>query len=190
MLEEYLIPNLDLDKYILPMKEANLRDCQFFVRITDVCNKDCDFCSHKYLKTGKHMDFEDFKLLCDSNAKFGDEICILGGEPTAHRDFDKMLKYAQSVYPSVMVLTNGLNPIDDLRYQDEITYNGLFLKELDLSQVSSIAKLKVSYLFNEYDLDDETLTIMQQMRQINKRFMVVVSLSKKHNRPTLRNNPK
>jgi tRNA A37 methylthiotransferase MiaB len=60
---KYFNPNLDLDKYILPMEESD-KNNGLFIRITDKCNKDCTFCLSKNLKTEKDMSIENFKKVC------------------------------------------------------------------------------------------------------------------------------
>ncbi|MBR4325507.1 MAG: radical SAM protein [Bacteroidales bacterium] len=103
------------------------------VYITENCNANCSNCFNRNTRGKSYMSVERFEKLC---AYFKEnsvpQIKIMGGEPTLHPDFGKVMKIAQKYFKHVSLFTNGLN--DNLkvfkpRKKDGIVYNFKFSKK-------------------------------------------------------------
>lgn len=100
----------------------------FRVLITDKCNMKCPSCFNRGLRTNKEMSLYDFEELCDYLKSEGQvsRLKIMGGEPTTHPDFLKIVSIAQQNFDSVHVFTNGVNDEItkvEMREHDTIIYN-------------------------------------------------------------------
>lgn len=77
--------------------------------LTTDCQKNCEFC---FAKTDKHKNlkftFDNFIEAVKFITTGQRVINLLGGEPTLHEDFDKMLEYLLINDYMVQVFTNGL----------------------------------------------------------------------------------
>lgn len=88
--------------------------------ITNACNLRCKHCYEGKQTKCVHWDFQEFKSAIDklwsSFQKWGvkGEISLIGGEPTLHPDFDKIVRYLyeRDDVESISILTNGvvINP--------------------------------------------------------------------------------
>jgi organic radical activating enzyme len=92
------------------------------IEITNWCDNECDFCSSDATTEGKHLPFEVIK---DFLSKYNDiiRINISGGEPLAHPDFYKILRYCKMLTENVWVYTNAI---------PNIAYNTHVLKEINV----------------------------------------------------------
>ncbi len=73
--------------------------------INSECNKFCSYCFAKDHRSGENMSFEKFQELVEFSEN---PIKILGGEPTLHPDFLKMVQYACEQKGEVTVISNFL----------------------------------------------------------------------------------
>ncbi|MGD0995604.1 MAG: radical SAM protein [Candidatus Bathyarchaeia archaeon] len=67
--------------------------------LTNDCNLNCNMCYRGKRRAGVgYMDFDLFKRVVDEAAQIGDVTLslFLGGEPTLHPRFDKLIEYAMS----------------------------------------------------------------------------------------------
>lgn len=77
--------------------------------VTEGCNASCHFCMNALGRTNVSMEFSKYKQLCEYfKHNYFDKIAIMGGEPTIHPDFDRIMSTAQHFFPSVYLFTNGL----------------------------------------------------------------------------------
>jgi MoaA/NifB/PqqE/SkfB family radical SAM enzyme len=92
--------------------------------ITNVCNKKCVYCFANDTKSeyGKsYLDIDTYKKALDYIERSGlRQARILGGEPTLHPDFIKMLDIALQRDLEIMLFTNGLMPKKVLDYLSKI----------------------------------------------------------------------
>lgn len=100
----------------------------FRILITDQCNMACRTCFNRHLRTRNIMTFQDFSDLCNYlSGECGiSRVKIMGGEPTTHPDFLRMVSYAQSKFKSVHIFTNAVNNVISslhMRPQDTVIYN-------------------------------------------------------------------
>ncbi len=80
----------------------------YTLRITNRCQNNCIFC-YKECFNAKELKLEEIKKIIDSiknNQK--SNITLTGGEPTLHKDFFKIVKYAKQKGFSVSLQTNGI----------------------------------------------------------------------------------
>lgn len=100
----------------------------FRVLITERCNMRCPSCFNRDVRRDLEMSFFDFCQLC---AYLKDEggisrLKIMGGEPTIHPEFNRLLMHAQDCFQSVHVFTNGVNDVIGnihMRKDDTVIYN-------------------------------------------------------------------
>jgi organic radical activating enzyme len=96
------------------------------IEITQFCENHCDYCSTNASPEGEHLPFEKIKkFFVDLNDKLIDDellrINISGGEPLAHPEFYKILRFCESCCKDVRVYTNALK---------NIIYNTAVIKEI------------------------------------------------------------
>jgi MoaA/NifB/PqqE/SkfB family radical SAM enzyme len=90
------------------------------ILITNRCNQNCPFCfAAKEMRSSeikKEMDYEDYRKLILRLKKGGSHtvIKLLGGEPTMHRDFKKIIDYSLKYFQTIQIFTNGVFS-EDLR---------------------------------------------------------------------------
>jgi len=80
------------------------------IEITQFCEYECDYCSSNASQKGEHLNFEKIINFIDGIDSIH-RINISGGEPLAHPDFYKILRYCQEKTDDVRVYTNALEHI-------------------------------------------------------------------------------
>lgn len=98
---------------------------QLYVLITNDCNLNCSICirANSAAKT-QEMSLEAFKEMLQSNNFEEDDLIITGGEPTKHKQFSDIVKYACENVNNVYVTTNGTMDyyINDLSDYDNLSF--------------------------------------------------------------------
>ena len=137
--------------------------------ITNVCNFGCEYCDAKYeYNSSKPITFENAKYLIDCISKANDvNFSILGGEPTLHKDLNKILEYSYDKVKELELYTNGSTDLKKVRcdltkttisihpkfyhkFKNRIIDNILFLKENNFNFVVKIMmENKNKFIFNE-----------------------------------------
>lgn len=112
----------------------------FRVLITEYCNANCPNCFNAKYRKNKEMSTKNFKKLCRYLSDNGIKVLkIMGGEPTVHTEFEKIISIAQTYFESIIIFTNSINDrIKNikLRENDSITYNFMFINEsYDISKL-------------------------------------------------------
>lgn len=119
----------ELNKKNLP-PSADITSMRVFV--TERCNANCPSCINANARTKSEMPVEKFALLCKYLSKNGiTHLKLMGGEPTVHKDFEKIIQIAQENFKGITIFTNGINGrIENIepRENDGITFNFLFNK--------------------------------------------------------------
>lgn len=90
------------------------------INLTNCCNHNCIWCTYGYLHgTGDSLDTDRVKELLDSAREMGVQSVTWtgGGEPTVHKDFPKLIRYAASIG-----FKQGLNTNGRLLTQDTIAF--------------------------------------------------------------------
>lgn len=89
--------------------------------ISEVCNQRCSYCfaiDHRARtkSRGRFLDIGDFELRLDFLDRSRiDEVRLLGGEPTLHPQFCKLIERARSRGKRIVVFSNGLMPERSLK---------------------------------------------------------------------------
>ena len=86
------------------------------IDITNACINQCGNCMRfcGYYDKPFYMDFDYFKKVVDSLHDFKGQIGIIGGEPTLHPDFVKMVEYIRDTYPYKKTNNFFRNPVKDI----------------------------------------------------------------------------
>ncbi len=108
--------------------------------VTEGCNASCRFCMNANGRSSSIMDFDNFKRLCIYfNQNQFDKIAIMGGEPTIHPDFTRIMDCSQYYFKSVYLFTNALegNKLKGFspRDCDTIVYNFQFCESLSYDKL-------------------------------------------------------
>jgi len=81
------------------------------LELTELCNQRCMFCYNSC----QPVTCDHPETLLESLSEAGVfEIILTGGEPSMHPRFLDVLKYATSLFPRVMVQSNGVNFADEV----------------------------------------------------------------------------
>ena len=111
---------------------ANIESIRVYV--TERCNANCPSCINAMSRTKSEMSVENFTLLCKYLSSNGVvHLKMMGGEPTVHNDFEKLVEIAQNHFSGMTIFTNGINnriKNIKLREEDCVTYNFLFNKTI------------------------------------------------------------
>ena len=78
--------------------------------LTTACNFSCPFCvDSKLINAGKSLTLEEVQKTIDTLCSHGllSVIVIGGGEPTLHKDFEKIVRYIKSKDLQIGIATNG-----------------------------------------------------------------------------------
>lgn len=159
----------------------------FRVLITEKCNAKCPTCFNRNIRAGYEMDIEDFKNLCKYLANEGEikKLKIMGGEPTVHPDFVKIIECAQKNFHSVHIFTNAIN--DELlkitpRAQDSIIYNVSCLDEdFDISKLlidKPGGRLFETQLSSDCNLDKTKRVLFKMKKYLpNEKIAIALTLN-------------
>ena len=109
------------------------------IYITERCNANCPTCFNKQSRSTSELPYDKFCEICNMFVENNvQHLKIMGGEPTLHHDFYRMVEYAQSKFAYVHIFTNAINDIISnvqLREEDSIVYNFNFSKSLTFSKL-------------------------------------------------------
>lgn len=111
---------------------ANIESIRVYV--TEKCNANCPSCINAMSRTKSEMSVENFSSLCKYLSDNGIvHLKMMGGEPTVHNNFEKLVEIAQESFEGLTIFTNGINnriKNIKLRESDSVTYNFLFNKSI------------------------------------------------------------
>lgn len=106
------------------------------VEITNFCEEGCDFCSSDAKPEGGHLSFDKIKEFLDSY-KDVQRINISGGEPLAHPDFYKILRYCEGITKNVWVYSNAIK---------NLAYNSHVIREVNVAANVCMVPGKAVYI--------------------------------------------
>ena len=107
--------------------------------ITEACNAKCSNCFNRDNRKNQYMDINRYIKICKFISKCGgNQVKIMGGEPTIHPQFGDFMQIAQEHFTTVSLFTNAIS--DTLydfipRETDIVTYNFKFSKLLDTNRL-------------------------------------------------------
>lgn len=97
------------------------------VYVTENCNAKCSSCFNANSRSNAEMPLDIFEELCWYLGKNGiTSLKIMGGEPTVHKEFLKIIDIAKKSFQRITIFTNALNENIQkvvLREHDSIVYN-------------------------------------------------------------------
>jgi len=108
-------------------RERKYPFCHVFVSITEACNLSCRHCylGDTRLSKSLSLSYHTIRHIMDYFLALGtSRLTFLGGEPTLHKDFPRIVKEAYDLGFDVLVDTNGIFPqglLNQIR-NDQITY--------------------------------------------------------------------
>ncbi|MDT3698810.1 MAG: radical SAM protein [Thermincola sp.] len=110
------------------------------ILLTEQCNANCTGCFNKNIRTGQHMDMNDYNQLIDYLSGHGISFLkVMGGEPTIHPHFEEAIRLAGGKFGKLCIFTNALNErIKNitLREADVVVYNYSFINQsFDLAKM-------------------------------------------------------
>jgi radical SAM protein with 4Fe4S-binding SPASM domain len=95
--------------------------------VSAVCNQHCPYCfTSDHLGDSRvsrsFLEVRDFDARLDFLDRSGiDQVRLLGGEPTLHPEFPRLIKHAQARDKKIVVFTNGLMPEEPLACLEELS---------------------------------------------------------------------
>lgn len=105
------------------------------VYVTERCNANCKSCFNAMSRTNAEMPVDAFLRLCKYLKENGITFLkIMGGEPTIHNDFEKIVEIAQEYFSGLSLFTNGINKRIkkvSFRETDSVVFNFSFNKLLN-----------------------------------------------------------
>ena len=149
------------------------------IDITNDCFNRCSNCSRF---SGNHkkpfyMDYEIFKKACESlrTKPYPGMIGIIGGEPTLHPDFDRLIRYYDTVIPRHGYLAEDVNmPIKDIgKYHRMVWEKEKYLKRRGLWTSLGPGYAKnyelIRNVFEYQCINDHKSSIMHQASMITRK---------------------
>lgn len=117
------------------MLDQNRKHSAIRVYVTERCNANCKSCFNAMSRTNAEMSIENFSELCKYLKENGiTYLKIMGGEPTVHKDFEKIIDCAQRFFDGISLFTNGINDrIANVKFRDSdsVIFNFSFNKLLN-----------------------------------------------------------
>lgn len=102
---------------------------KIYIEITNICNKNCSFCSSSSLKK-KTMKIEEFEHILKEIKPYSDYIYLhVKGEPLLHPDLKTLLNLCEKYEMFVNITTNGTL----LKKQKEIIKNSKCIRQINIS---------------------------------------------------------
>ena len=158
----------------------NYNIATIIVNIIDACNYSCYYCYNKKPRTNKVLDLNKLYNFCKwyyDNINRHINICILGGEPTLHKDLLNFCKCISSTFSEMkcIVITNFSQ---DLNYYLDLlnTHTNLILSWHSL-QNNDIFIDKVNSIPYHYFKDDMIkISVMYEKMNIQKSLYVFDTL--------------
>ena len=173
------------------------------LHLTDICNLKCYWCTDNDLKDNKSfLEFEIAKRLCMEFKAHGVGVTLEGGgEPTMHKHFADIVRYAGSIGLDLGLITNGTNDIKDLaeyfkwirvsidstnseeykREKGRDLFNDVMnnLQELNESRDSSKTLLGVGYVITK-DNTEHILEFIERLERIGIDYIYLRPVEEYH----------
>ena len=145
--------------------------------ITENCNANCHNCFNRMSRSNAIMSVDMFKKLAIYFNKLGiKSVKIMGGEPTTHNDFYKIMQIAHSYFERVGLFTNAINNVIESycpTENDNITYNFRFSKLLSPKKLlldqpgGRLLEVQISTDTNIDKLKTEILRVTQFSKKVS-----------------------
>jgi len=129
-------------------------------KITDYCDKNCEFCYMGSSINGKHIDKNNIYKLCNDIAReevF--EIAIGGGEPTKCPHFTKIINHLHREGVIVNFSTASFEWLENKNYTNDIL-NKIGAFAFSINDVETLSRLLTIMKLNDYDLNKLTIQVI------------------------------
>jgi len=96
------------------------------------CDRSCGFCFNHSLPEMRDMSYEAFRALAERLAQLGIRtLDILGGEPTLHKDFPRLVDYAVQKGLGINISSNGRDTkqLTDIMYAHPAVHVGVSVND-------------------------------------------------------------
>jgi len=106
-----------------------MRFKKVYIEITNICNKNCSFCS-KSIRKKEEMSPTNFELIIKQVKQFTNYVYLhVKGEPLLHSQFEQIIKVCDKYDINVNITTNGTY----LLKQKEIIANSKSIRQINIS---------------------------------------------------------
>lgn len=150
------------------------------VYVTERCNAKCPNCFNANSRSDKEMSVDDFKDLCEYLKSNGFNLLkIMGGEPTLHADFAKIIEIAQSNFDAIVIFSNGTtDSIKDikLRENDSVVYNFTFNKVFSKDKMHFEVGGKRTFEV-QVKKNTEEIELVKRLKELTQDAKVRISLT-------------
>lgn len=150
------------------------------VYVTERCNAKCPNCFNAKSRSNNEMTLDDFKDLCGYLKSNGFTLLkIMGGEPTIHADFSKVIEIAQNNFDSIVIFSNGTtNSIKNikLRENDSVVYNFTFNKVFSKEKMHIEVGGKRTFEVQVKKTTDEK-ELVERLKELTQDAKVRISLT-------------
>lgn len=144
------------------------------VYLTEKCNANCPTCFNANNRANAEMTPDKFELICRYFNQQGIKgIKIMGGEPTVHGNFSKMIKIAQKYFSRIFIFSNGLrkdafNELE-MRENDVITYNFNFANSYS-DEIFLLNQKFVRYFEIQVNATKNEIKIINQIDELYNKY--------------------
>lgn len=148
---------------------------QIYIILTDNCNLLCSHCIRNKKNNKGNMNFNDAIKCIDVFSKFwGDATCVLsGGEPTLHKDFNRILKYSTQKFKSVSINSNGTSEF--WRQEDYIQYDSTVRFQISIDGTETVHdSIRGLGTFNK------AIKTIMRLQENKKRTIISTTVSNKN----------
>ena len=106
-----------------------MRFKKIYIEITNICNKNCSFCS-KSSRKKEEMSPTDFEFIIKQVKKFTNYIYLhVKGEPLLHSEFERIIQICDENNMQVNLTTNGTL----ISKQQEVIANSKCIRQINIS---------------------------------------------------------
>lgn len=121
-----------------------MRFKKIYIEITNICNKNCSFCS-KSTRKKVEMSSTDFEFIIRQVKNFTNYVYLhVKGEPLLHSEFEKIIKICDEYDMHVNITTNG----SFLTQQQAIIANSKSVRQINISIHSLNNKKEIENILN------------------------------------------
>ncbi|MGV8087078.1 MAG: radical SAM protein [Candidatus Woesearchaeota archaeon] len=148
--------------------------------ITNKCNKRCKGCFYEENLGTDEISFDKYKNLILSYKDKIQKVILLGGEPTIHKELDKMIEFNIENNLKTTIYTNGkdlsrLENISNINFvETRIGILGLYRGEKNLAEIKSTKiPVTITYMLRKDNIDELMTTVKYAEENFNcKKFYI------------------
>lgn len=144
-----------------------------FIEITTACNMQCPVCYADAAASGRDMPFEDVARIIDKIAEVdpATHIILIGGEPTIHKDFFRILEKidTKGLMKRTLIATNGIT-LANKEFCEKVRKAGIkkFYLGFDGTDREACKKIRGSYIGY-----DSVRKALKNLRETGKAWIIL-----------------